>query len=166
MERGEIKPVEDKIKSDTEKQTNQFYEARQRDRASRSRKVKIQIEPGSSKSARKEIKISQAYYLKAEPEEADSGDILILFGLGLSLGLINDFSDLVTWQTASLVSQAIDIVALLLILFVLVFSSRTNFITVLIIILAFVLEILPVVGVVPWWTIGIILWYLASRNRQ
>lgn len=166
MEQRETEKVEAEIKSDTEEQVNQFYEARQAEIANRSRKAKIQLQEESAKSNQKEIKISQAYSLKTESRESDDNDILILFGLGLTLSLVNDFSDLVTWQTASLVSQTIDIVALLLILFVLVFSSRTNFIAVFIIILAFVLEILPVSGVVPWWTMGMILWYIISRNSR
>lgn len=165
MDQRDIKQAENKIQSDTEKETNRFYEARRAEIANHSRKAKAQVEGGRSRSTQKEMRIGQSLYLKTEHQKTDDG-ILTLFGLGLTLALVNDFSDLVTWQALPLMSQALDLVALLLILFVLVFSSRTSFIAVFVMISAFVLEILPVSGVVPWWTVGIALWYLASRNKE
>ena len=166
MEQEDItRPVGQKIQSDTEQQVNQFSEARRRDRVTRSGKIKLQVQTGSQRSPIKEIRLGEAYSTKADQPDETTSSLLILLGLGLTLSLVNDFSDLVTWQSAILVGQAVDIVALLLLIFTTAFASKAHFISVFIIFFAFILEILPVIGVVPWWTMGIIALYIATKRK-
>jgi hypothetical protein len=158
------RPLEQKIKADTEKQLNQFSEARRRDRASRTGKSRIEVQAGAQKSLSKEIRLGEAIASQKDTFGEATGGTAILLGLGLTLSLVNDFSDLATWQTMTLISQTIDIVALLLLLFVIGFTSRAYFVPIILFFLAFILEIMPVIGVVPWWTLAIIIWYGISRK--
>lgn len=159
-------PIEQKIKTDSEKQLNQFAEARGRDRARRTGKAKLEVRAGSPKSAKKEIRLGEAIASQKDTFGEATGSTAILFGLGLTLSLVNDFSDLATWQTMTLVSQTLDIVALLMLLFVIGFTSRSYFVPIILFLVAFILEIMPVIGVVPWWTFAIIAWYFINRNKN
>jgi len=159
------RPLEKKVEEDTEKKTAEFMQMRQRERSSRLAKAKVKIEVTAGKSEKKELSLGEIFGSKAGSVFDSDGSNTILLGLGLTIGLVNDFSDLATWQSMNLMSSALDIVALFLLLFVLTFASRTYFIAVVIILLAFVLEILPVVGIVPWWTIGVITWYAMARRQ-
>ncbi|MFH1182643.1 MAG: hypothetical protein V1690_00065 [Candidatus Moraniibacteriota bacterium] len=165
MEQENIKkPVEQKVKTDTEKQFNQFAETRRRDRAKQMGKSRLEIQAAAKKSIKKEISLGRAIASKTETFGETTGSTSILFGLGLTLSLVNDFSDLATWQTITLISQTLDLVALLLLLFVIGFTSRAYFVPIVLFFLAFILEIMPVIGVVPWWTLAIIIWYGLSRK--
>lgn len=158
------KPLEQKVKSDTEEQVNQFYEARRRDRSSHAGKSRLEVRADTRKSAGKEIRLGESTTSQKETLGDATGTTTILFGLGMTLSLVNDFSDLATWQSLTLVSQTIDIVALLLLLFVIGFTSRSYYVPIILFFLAFILELMPVIGVVPWWTFAIIIWYGISRK--
>ncbi len=93
-----------------------------------------------------------------------SDNLLIFFFLGLTIAIINDFFDLVTWNQLSLIPQTLDITSLLLLLFLLIFSSRAVIFSVFLVFMVFILELLPVIGVFPWWTLGIVIWYLVARK--
>jgi len=153
-----------KVQSDTEERLARFQEMRRDERKNQAeRKIKFQPVP-AKRGEKKELSMGEA--------QGDSLGIFqskenfsIVFALGMTIALVNDFFDLVTWQKISLISQTIDMTALILLLLVLMFASRAYFLTIFIVLFAFMLEILPVIGVLPWWTIGIAACYWANRSK-
>jgi len=157
--------VRDKVQADTDERLARFQAMRRDERVRQARnKIKVQVDRGE-KGDKKELRMGED---KSSPASAFHWGENLSIGLvlGMTLALVNDFSDLVTWQKTSLIAQTIDITTLVLLLFVLMFSSRAYFISIFIIIVAFLLELLPVSGVLPYWTIGMGLWYIANRNRR
>lgn len=143
-----------KVQSDTDEKLENFREMR------RSQKLKVQAEKG--KNQKKELVMGET---SGSDIIESTGSLGIILGLGLTLSLINDFTDLVFWQKVSLVSQTLDITTLILILFMVMFASRAYFISIFLVLFIFLLEILPVIGVLPLWTIGTIAWYMANRKK-
>jgi len=86
--------------------------------------------------------------------------------LGITLALINDFTDLVFWQKMSLVSQTLDITTLIMLLLMVMFVSRAYFFSVFLVLVVFILEIMPVLGVLPLWTVGVAAWYFTNRKKD
>lgn len=147
-----------KVQEDTDKKVSKFKQARDLER-------KIKVQEDSHQSFKKELNPGET-----SGQDTDifgvSGSIGIVLALGLTLALINDFSDLVFWQKVSLVSQTLDITTLILVLFMVIFASRSYFTSVFVIIFVFLLEILPVIGVLPLWTIGMAIWYMSNRKKN
>jgi ABC-type multidrug transport system permease subunit len=159
------RPLGQKIQADTERQSKQFTETRNRDRAKRRVSRKMEVQAAARQSHSKEIKLGETYAVSANDLTKTIGNHSILIGLGLTVSFINDFSDLATWQSMALISQSLDLVALLLLLFVVGFSSRTYFVAVLLFLIAFVLEILPVLGIFPWWIIAAAAFCVMERKK-
>lgn len=93
-------------------------------------------------------------------------NLLFVLILGLSLSIVNDFFDLVLWQKADLISSALDITLLFMFFLLLTLLGRSLLLSVGIIFFCFILEIVPVIGVVPFWTIGILIWFSLSRKKS
>jgi len=153
------------VQEDTEERMARFQQMRRNERIKREKKkVKFEIRP-EKREEKKELRIGKTRTSLSDvfqPEE-NLGIVLVL---GFTLALVNDFSDLVTWQSPSLIAQTLDMTLLILLLFILVFGSRAYFLSVVFIVTAFLLEALPISGVLPWWTIGMAVWYLADRKKS
>lgn len=147
-----------KVQSDTDERLAKFQNMR---RSNAKVKTEAASQGGSEK---KEL-------LGGETQGSDfniigvGGSTGIVLVLGFTLAIINDFSDLVLWQKMSLISQTIDLTTLIMVLFMVMFGSRAYFISVFIVLSVFLIEILPVIGVLPLWTIGIAVWYFANRKK-
>jgi|GEM_PF-2276722 len=154
-----------KVQSGIEERAARFQKMRrnQKTRWGR-RKIKLQIAPERGKE-KKELKMGETREYSSDifRSEENLGIVLIL---GFTLSLINDFSDLVTWRSAPLVAETLDITTLILLLFVLVFVSRAYFLSVAVVMVAFLSEALPVSGVLPWWTVGMAVWYWLNRRGE
>ncbi|MBM3256353.1 MAG: hypothetical protein FJZ04_02705 [Candidatus Moranbacteria bacterium] len=152
------KPVSLKIKSDTEEELGQV------------RKRNIQADYSRKRMAalkrKKELQVGEAPAGSHQGVFPGDGVFYVFLALGLTIGLVNDFFDLVMLNRFFLLAQTLDIVALFLLLFVLAFLFRSFAALTAIVLLAFVLEVLPVVGVVPWWTVAVIMWYIFSRGNK
>ncbi len=90
---------------------------------------------------------------------------LFVLILGLTLSIVNDFLDLVLWQKADLISATLDITLLFMFFLLLTLLGRSLLISIGIIFFCFILEIVPVLGVIPFWTIGILLWFFLSKKK-
>lgn len=149
--------IQVKAQSDTDQKLENFRKMRRADR-------RLRVEGSEGKNEKKEIVMGEA--MGNSDVISSTGSLGIVMALGLTLSLINDFSDLVFWQKISLVSQTLDITSLLLILFMVIFASRAYFFSVFLIIFVFLFEILPVIGVLPMWTIGTAAWYFVNRKKD
>jgi hypothetical protein len=145
-----------KVQEDTDQRLASFREQR--------RKLKVQSE-SQKKAGRKELLGGEASNTGSSFMDS-SANLSIVLALGLTLALINDFSDLVLWQKVSLISQTIDITTLILVLFMVIFASRAYFFSVFLILFIFLFEIMPVIGVLPLWTAGIAAWYFINRKSK
>ncbi len=157
--------LNNKIEGETESRVNNFEESRRTDRLrSMERKVQTDIIRQTA-SKRKAISMGQSLDKGLRSPSLDyDGNQKIVFILGLTLCLVNDFIDLVLWQNVFLLNQVLDLTALFLLLLLLTFFSKSYPLTVFLIITVFVLEIVPVLGVLPFWTIGIIFWYAINKK--
>ena len=157
--------VEQKVQKDSKEDYARFEEMRRFERGGQiKRKVKYQILPGRRRE-KKELALAEAQDDFSGIFQSEE-NLSLVFVLGLTLSLINDFSDLVTWHNASLVGQTIDITALILLASMMTFVSRAYFFSVSIVLFAFLLEMMPVVGVLPWWSAGVLAWYFINRRRK
>lgn len=154
--------LNNKVKSDTENQVNSFNETRRLDRINSSQRKVVSQVKRAGHSSRKDLRDTRVTDNLSFLDYGDNQKIV--FVLGLTLSLVNDFFDLVFWQNPLLLGQVFDITGLFLLLLLLVFWSRNQPITVFLIIFIFILEIVPVLGVIPFWTIGMALWYWGNRR--
>jgi hypothetical protein len=129
------------------------------------RKIRVQAasegRQGENKALRAEGSPSQNLSIMG-----GNGSLGIGLALGMTLALVNDFSDLVFWQKMSLVSQTLDITTLIMLLLMVMFVSRAYFFSVFLVLVVFMLEIMPVLGVLPLWTIGVACWYFWNRQKD
>lgn len=147
-----------KVQGDTDQKLENFQNMRRSNR-----KIDTQAS-GGAKAENKELVLGEVQ--GGRPDIISStGSLGIILALGLTLSIVNDFSDLVLWQKMLLISQTLDITTLILVLFMVMFASRAYFFSVFLILFVFLLEILPVLGVLPLWTIGITAWYLVNRKK-
>jgi len=146
-----------KVQSDTDERLAQFQNMRRSN-------AKVKVEAVPQRTEKKDF--SGATQGSGFTGMGMGGSIGIVMVLGLTMAVINDFSDLVLWQKMSLISQTIDITTLILVLFMVMFGSRAYFASIFIVLFVFLLEILPVMGVLPLWTIGMAVWYLANRKKE
>lgn len=93
-------------------------------------------------------------------------NLLFVLILGLSLSVVNDFLDLVFWQKADLLAPTLDITLLFMFFLLLTLLGRSLLLSIGIIFFSFILEIMPVLGVVPFWTIGILMWFFLSKKKS
>lgn len=93
-------------------------------------------------------------------------NLLFVLILGLSLSVVNDFLDLVLWQKVDLISAALDITLLFMFFLLLTLLGRSLLLSIGIIFFCFILEIMPVIGVIPFWTIGILIWFFLSKRKS
>jgi hypothetical protein len=149
-------PVRVKVQSDTDKQLAGMRRVQ--------RKIRVQGDGGQQR---------ERGDLRGEATPGEnlsgwglSGALGIGLVLGMTLGLVNDFSDLVFWRKMSLVSQTLDITTLIMLLLMVMFTSRAYFFSVFLVLIVFMLEIMPVIGVLPLWTIGVAAWYFMNRKKD
>ena len=155
--------LNDKVKDDTEDRINSFEEERRADRMrGAERKVNSEITK-AQKSARKDLSNSQLSSAPATYLDY-GGNQKMVFILGITLALVNDFFDLIFWNNPLLLGQVFDLTALFLLMLLLIFFSKSYPLTVFLIFIVFILEIVPVLGVLPFWTIGLGLWYWSNKN--
>lgn len=93
------------------------------------------------------------------------GNLTFVLILGLTLSTINDFVDLIFWQRMDLLAPALDITLLFMFFLLLALLGRSLMLAVGLIFFTFILEIVPILGVIPFWTICIIAWYVLSRRK-
>jgi hypothetical protein len=53
-----------------------------------------------------------------------------------------------------------------MLLLMVMFVSRAYFFSVFLVLVVFMLEIMPVLGVLPLWTIGVACWYFWNRQKD
>lgn len=149
-------PVRVKVQSDTDRQLAGMQRVQ--------RKIRVQADEGQraeNKTLRADASPNQSFSVMG-----GDGALGIGLVLGMTLALINDFTDLVFWQKMSLVSQTLDITTLVMLLLMVMFTSRAYFFSVFLVLTVFILEILPVIGVLPLWTIGVAAWYFMNRRKD
>ena len=146
-----------KVQGDTDERLAKFQNMRRSN-------AKVKVESTSQKAEKKDF--SGDAQGPGFSGMGIGGSIGIVLVLGFTLAAINDFSDLVLWQKMFLISQTIDITTLILVLFMVMFGSRAYFASIFIVLFVFLLEILPVMGVLPLWTIGMAVWYLMNRKKD
>jgi hypothetical protein len=152
------KPVSLKIKSDTEEELN-----RERMREIQAKYSRKRI---AARERKKELRRGEAARDNRAGDFFGEGTAYIFLALGLTISLVNDFFDLIMWNKVFLLAQTLDMVALFLLLFVLAFAQRSFMSLTAIVFVAFGLEILPVAGVAPWWTIAVVIWYGIGRRGE
>jgi len=130
------------------------------------RKIRVETEEGRQRAAKNKDLRAEATPSQSFSVLGGEGALGIGLVLGITLALINDFTDLVFWQKMSLVSQALDITTLIMLLLMVMFTSRAYFFSVFLVLSVFILEILPVIGVLPLWTFGVAAWYFANRQKD
>jgi len=130
------------------------------------RKIKVQTEEGRRRAEQKTLRAEAAPDKNLSIWGSGNGALGIGLVLGATLALINDFSDLVFWQKMSLVSQTLDITTLIMLIIMVMFLSRAYFFSVFLVLFVFILEIMPVIGVLPLWTFGVAAWYFANRQKD
>ena len=153
---GIEEPIKEKVQSDTDRQIAGIQKVQ--------REISVKADEGrraEDKSLRAEASPSQNFSIMS-----GGGALGIGLVLGMTLALVNDFSDLVFWQKMSLISQTLDITTLIMLLLMVMFTSRAYFFSVFLIFTVFIIEILPVIGVLPLWTIGVAAWYFSNRQKD
>lgn len=118
------------------------------------------------KGDKKEIEHAEGLETFPKSLMGSKENLLFVFILGISLALINDFLDLVLWHMANLLGATLDITVLFLFILILSFFSGSLIISTFIVIISFILEIIPIIGVIPFWTIAIAVWYGVSRKKS
>ena len=151
--------IDKKIRADTEERFKKG-----------SRQVKVESKADPQKIPlghyKRELRIGDVSQKRPANIFGGSSGLKIFLALGLTIGLVNDFFDLAIWNKISLVSQTLDITAMFLVLFILAFAGKRMAVAVTIVFGVFVLEMLPIIGVVPWWTIGVLAWYGMTKRDK
>ena len=128
-------------------------------------KVKYEVKRG--RSPKKDINPADAHEKDDILNSVWQQGVGVALILALTLGVLNDFMDLVWWQGASVVGYALDITTMLLVLMMFIFLTDFTFITILILFSVFILELLPFISILPLWIPGsIILYYTAKKSND
>ena len=151
-----------KVRDDTMGRLDRWQNIRRSKTPAGAEKTKSEV--SIKKGGRKHTKHADSFENIFESTKRQG--MLIALLLGLTVGLLNDIFDLVWWQNYPLISYTLDISSMILLIMVFTFLSNFSFINVLIIFSLFIIELMPVIGILPSWTLGILTIYAVSRMME